>query len=149
MQTGKSHMLPIVLVEGEDGVYWKNWLEMIQTNFVENGWISPEDLELFYLAPNIDDAVSHITRFYSIYHSSRFVRGDFVLRLNKSLSKQALASLNAEFSDIVEEGEITQSDALPGETLCLDLPRLVFRFTRRNIGRLRMMIDRINELGSK
>ncbi|MDG2053609.1 MAG: TIGR00730 family Rossman fold protein [Phycisphaerales bacterium] len=149
VQTGKSHMLPIVLVEGEDGVYWKNWLEMIKVNFVQNGWISPEDLDLFYLAPSLDDAVSHITTFYSIYHSSRFVRGDFVLRLNQSLSEQAVASLNSEFSDIVEEGEITQTDALPGETLCLDLPRLVFRFTRRNIGRLRMMIDRINELGNK
>ncbi len=149
VQTGKSHMLPIVLVEGDDGSYWKNWLEMIRVNLLGNGWISPEDLNLFHLAPSIEDAIEHITKFYTVYHSSRFVRRDFVLRIKRRLSDKDLLILNDEFSDIVEEGEIVQTEALAGESLFLDLPRLVFRFTRRDIGRLRRMIDRINELGSQ
>jgi hypothetical protein len=48
----------------------------------------------------------------------------------------------------VVRGTIEQTEALPAEiaeTALAHLPRLRFRFDRKNLGRLRQMIDRINE----
>jgi hypothetical protein len=58
-----------------------------------------------------------------------------------------LESINSRFSDILVEGKFTTSDALPEEredTELASLPRLVFRFNRRSLGRLRQLIDVLN-----
>ena len=49
-------------------------------------------------------------------------------------------------SDVVDGGRMTLSPALRGETDHLDLPRLAFVHTRRDWGRMRQLLDRINEL---
>ena len=63
-------------------------------------------------------------------------------------SDDFLQSLNNEFGDIVNRGGFTLSDALPDERDepdLADLPRLIFQFDRRNLGRLRLLIDCLNE----
>ena len=55
--------------------------------------------------------------------------------------------LNDEFRDIVDSGTIARSPALNLESddpHLKDLPRLVFNFNRKDMGRLREMIDVIN-----
>jgi hypothetical protein len=91
--------------------------------------------------------VHEIEHFYRRYHSSRYVRDLLVIRLEEPLDEAALEALNEEFADIVVHGRILQRPALAeeaGDTEIADKPRLVFPFARRNFGRLRVLIDRLN-----
>ncbi len=76
----------------------------------------------------------------------RYVRSKLVLRLQKAPSEALLAEINREFRDILLEDEIRLSEALPeeNEPELAELPRLVMRFNRRGLGRLRQLIDRLN-----
>jgi hypothetical protein len=72
-----------------------------------------------------------------------------VIRLRHELSDGLLEKLNDEFSDILVQGKIEKSQVLPpeGQDETSDLPRLVFYFNQRDLGRLYQMIAVINELG--
>ena len=77
----------------------------------------------------------------------RYVREELVLRLNQALSDEQLEAINAQFSSIVARGQFRQTLALPAERdepELDDKPRLVFQFNRRNLGRLRQLIDVLN-----
>ena len=144
VQTGKSNIVPVVLAEGDGGTYWKHWDTYIRKNLLDGGMISPEDPGLYYIAPSIDHAVEHVTRFYRVYHSSRYVGDQLVLRLSQKLTDAQIDSLNDAFAGLVKTGRIVQCGPLDGEDDHLDLPRLAFLHTRRQYGLLRAMIDRIN-----
>ncbi len=149
IQTGKSHLFPIVMVDEPGGDYWKCWENCVQT-LHRRHLISPADSALYKITDSVDDAVAEILGFYRIYHSMRYVEGDLVLRLQKRLNDRLLAQLQHEFSDIIESGTLEQTTALPAEANdphLAALPRLRFRFDRRSLGRLRMMIDVINREG--
>ena len=149
VQTGKSNPVPIVMIEGEGGVYWQHWAGYIRHNLLGNGWISPEDPAIFHIARNVDDAVQHVIRFYSVYHSSRYVGDQYVIRLTRALSEGTIEQLNSEFSTLSREGgRISPSGPLTGEQDHLTLPRLVFNHTRRQFGLIRTLIDRVNALGA-
>ncbi|MCB0754963.1 MAG: TIGR00730 family Rossman fold protein [Flavobacteriales bacterium] len=65
IQTGKVARFPIVLVEKE---YWSGLLDWLKkTMQEENKNINPADLDLFRLVDTADEAVGHITSFYSKY----------------------------------------------------------------------------------
>ncbi len=144
IQTGKTNIIPVVLVEGKKGVYWRDWLKYIEEHLLANGWISPEDLNLFYIASSIDDAVLHVQNFYRRYHSSRYVGDQLVFRLSSELTDHQVEELNEKFSILVEQGKIEKSRALPQESDHLELPRLIFHHTNRDFGILRELIDAIN-----
>lgn len=145
VQTGKSSMVPIVLIEGEGGTYWQDWVTMVENTLLDSAFISPEDRNLYYVAKDASDAANHVQRFYRNYHSSRYVRDDFIIRLRQPLRDEAVTHLNDEFGMLVREGKIEQRGALPEEEDHLDLPRIVFTHTRRQYGLVRRLIDRINE----
>jgi uncharacterized protein (TIGR00730 family) len=148
VQTGKSHLFPIVCVDPPGGGYWKRWQEFIRTELFDRKYISPDDLALYKVTDSVEEAVREVTRFHRVYHSMRYVKGDLILRLRHELTPAKLADLRKEFAGIVVRGGIEQTTADPAEANEQDvqhLPRLRFRFDRRNLGRLRMMIDRINE----
>jgi len=145
IQTGKTSIMPVVLVEGEGGIYWLQWNNYVHKHLLENGWISPEDQHLFYISTSVEDAVWHIQKFYRIYHSSRYVGDNLVLRLLRPLTTEQVELLNQKFYRLLEKGKIEMSNSLPEETDHLELPRLILRFTRRDFGLLRHMINQINE----
>lgn len=145
VQTGKAAIVPIVLVEGEEGRYWRHWLEYVQDSLLGLGFISPEDLNLFRICDSPEEAVEHVCRFYRTYHSSRYVRDTLVLRLNRPLRESDVDRLNEEFKPLVKEGRIAQRGPFEVETDHLSLPRLAFVHTRRAFGLVRRLIDRINE----
>jgi hypothetical protein len=92
-------------------------------------------------------ARDEVLQFFRVYHSMRYVKNDLVLRIKEPLHPLLLEAINRDFTDLLTEGAIEQREALPlerDEAELLDLPRLVFRFNRRNLGRLRMLIDVIN-----
>lgn len=145
IQTGKANIVPIVLMEGDGGVYWKNWLEYVEKHLLGNRWICPADQNLYYIAPTISDGVSHILKFYSRYHSSRYVKDILVIRLLEPLTESQLGILNKDFSVLIKEGNIYASDPFPEETDHLDLPRIAFEHTRHDYGLVRALIDQIND----
>ncbi len=144
IQTGKSNLIPIVLMEGADGVYWEHWENYIEKSLGDNGWISPEDFSLIHRAKTPEDGCRHILDFYRGYHSKRYVGDHLVIRLRGGLDDSQLDELNTEFSDLVKSGRIEQVKALSEESDHLELPRLSFHHHRRGWARVRQMIDRIN-----
>ena len=147
VQTGKSHMFPVVLVEAPGDDYWQRWLNFVNDVLVARKLIAPFDLALFKMTSSVDEAVAEVLSFYKVYHSMRYVRGDLVLRLQRKLSDATLRDIRLQFKDILKSGTFEQTGALPaeaGEPLLADLPRLKFRFDRHQLGRLRMLIDVIN-----
>jgi len=148
MQTGKTKLMPLVLVDRTGGCYWKEWDEYVREHLLGRGLISPEDLFLYTLTDDVEDACQQIVDFYRVFHSNRYVRELLVLRLNTRLSPEALEILNEEFADILDSGRIEQTGALPEEAEedIAHLPRLVMHFNQRNFGRLWQMVRRINKL---
>ena len=88
VQTGKSHLFPIVMVDEPGGDYWKQWERYIKEVLLARRMISPADLALFKVTDSVDEAVDEVLRFYRVYHSMRYVRGDLVLRLQRSWERQ-------------------------------------------------------------
>lgn len=152
IQTGKSHPLPVVLVEGSgpDGKprgYWKRWEEGVVHNLLESGWISKEDCSLYEIASGPADAAERVIRFYRRYHSSRYVGDTFVVRVKRPLSARQVEQLNDEFSHLVKTGTVTQQmTPFEGEDDHVHLPRVAFHHTRRGFGHIRRFIDRMNEM---
>ena len=144
IQTGKTPIVPVVMLDAPGGDYWKRWDRYVSNCLLDGQLISPEDRSLYYLADNVTDAVDHINRFYRVYHSMRMVRDDLVIRMNRPLHEKQIDTLNGEFADLIAAGRITATAALGPETSHLDLPRLRFTFTRRDHGRLRELIDLLN-----
>jgi uncharacterized protein (TIGR00730 family) len=145
VQTGKSSMVPLVLIEGFDSDYWDHWEHYVVHELLGGGFISPDDTNLYYRAASPADAAAHVQRFYANYHSSRYVRDDYVIRIKHRLSTAQLAALNDEFSHLVAAGSIRQCGAYDVEGEYLDLARIAFTHTRRRYGTVRRLIDRIND----
>ena len=148
MQTGKSQLMPLVLVDKTGGTYWKTWDKNVREHLLRNELISPEDLGLYHITDSVDDAVRHIARFYRNFHSTRFVRDLLVIRLKNPPTPSAIAALNEDFADIVTGEPFHVIPPTPDEvddTEHLDLQRLAFGFNRRDYGRLRQLIDVLNQ----
>ena len=145
IQTGKAPIVPVVLLDSPDSDYWSNWDQHVRRDLLGQELINPEDLNLYMVTKDVDAAVDHLFTFYRNYHSLRFVRAILVIRMMRPLNPDQMARLNDEFADLVVDGKIEQGGPLSAEHEHLELPRLRFIFTRRQYGRLRLMIDRINE----
>ena len=148
MQTGKAQLMPLVLVDKSGGTYWKAWDSHIREELLRGKLISPEDLSLYHITDHTDEAVKIITHFYRNFHSTRFVKELLVVRLKRVPDAAALAALNKDFADIIVAGRIepiqpTLDEFEDGDTL--ELARIAFNFNRRDYGRLRLMIDALNE----
>jgi uncharacterized protein (TIGR00730 family) len=145
-QTGKSQLVPIILMDLPGSNYWKVWQDFLAADMLGRGYISKSDLSLFKMVNDIDEAVYEIQTFYRNYHSYRFVKQDLVIRLNHPPAPGLIDQLNREFADIVK-GEVKETEPLPEESDdpgTLHLPRLLFHFNREDFARLRQMIDVIN-----
>ncbi len=147
VQTGKSHLFPVVLIDEPGGDYWRRWLEFVESVLLKRGLIAPADLSLFRITDSVDQAVREITGFYRVYHSMRYVGDHLVLRLQHTLGETELIGIRQDFADILAGGSFELTDALPAEandTHVAQMPRLRFRFDRKSLGRLRQLIDRLN-----
>lgn len=149
MQTGKSQLMPLVLIDRPGGDYWKTWDRQIREHLLRDRLISPEDLTLYNITDSADEAVEIIARFYRIFHSTRFVGEQLVIRLNQPLAAAAIAALNKDFADIISGEKFHAVDATPEERAdkdSVELPRIAFGFNRRDYGRLRQLVDVLNRL---
>ncbi len=147
LQTGKRDMVPIVFLDAPGGDFWSAWQEFVVQRQLRDGLISEEDLSLYIVTDSVDKAVSEIMGFYRVYHSMRFVRRQLVFRLQETPADVLLKGLNTYFRDVLVGGDFVVGSALSeekDEPELADMPRLVFQFNRRNLGRLRQLIDCIN-----
>jgi len=150
IQTGKAVPMPIVYVDRPGGDYWSMWQDYVKKQLLDRKLISPEDLELYKITDNVDEAVREVRHFYKNYHSVRYARDEIVLRLLKAPTDEQLEHIRTTFADIVTRGTYRVTEPLPverDEPALAHLPRLVFQFNRRDHGRLRMLINYLNDIG--
>ena len=146
-QTGKGNPVPIVVLDLPNDPFWGELDSFIKETLLPRKLVSEQDLALYRICSSVDEAVSEINKFYSVYNSMRFVGKRLVLRLNRQISDVHLSKLNNDFSDICLNSSIERITATKAEIDDKDLPdkpRLAFQFARRDFGRLRQLIDAIN-----
>lgn len=149
VQTGKSATIPIVFIDKPGGTYWRSWADYVATQMLGKGLIGEEDMHLFKITDDAQWAADEISQFYSRYHSSRFVKDQFVIRMLTPLPPGELRRLNTRFAAILNPGGAIEScGPFPEEADQAELaglPRLALPFNRRNYGMLRLLIDAINQ----
>ena len=150
MQTGRSPVTPVVLLESEGSTYWQQWHAFVEDELASRGLISAADFAFTKICTTIESAVEEVTRFYSTFHSYRFVGRRTVLRLEREISDAELEALNRDFADITLNGSIERSRPSQPELDDDDvthLPRLSFAFDKFSYARLRQLIDQLNAGG--
>ena len=148
MQTGKRNPMPLVLVDDPECSYWSSVNKLFVEELLARNYIYPSDFSIFEKVCSVDDAVERIRHFYYRYHSIRYVHGRLVMRLTSQLSPNDIDTLKDQFEDILlPGGTIAASGALAAEEAdddVVSLPRLLIDFNRRSFGRLRNLIDAVN-----
>ncbi len=150
VQTGKTRLLPIVCVDVPGGTYWHAWDRFVRDELLGRGLISEDDLALYRITHDVGTAVEEITGFYRVFHSMRTIRRTTVLRLNHPVDDVVLATLSREFADILGGRPIRRVASMREESdepETLHLPRIALSFNLLRFGRLRMLVNRLNELG--
>jgi hypothetical protein len=150
LQTGKQVPIPVVMVETPETGYFRHLAEFIDVQMVGNQLITANDKSLFHVAESVEAACSEVIRFYHIYHSSRYVGEQLMIRLRRDLTKNEIEQLNTDFADILRTGRIEPAPMLPEEkddAQLGSLSRIKLHFNRRQFGRLRQLIDALNALG--
>lgn len=148
IQTGKTAILPIVMVDAPGGDYWKTFEKFLRDHLLGRKLIGEDDFSLFKVTDDVEAAVHEVKHFYRVFHSYRYVKDRIVFRLQRPLSAVQVTKLNDDFADLVKAGRIEQNGALPeecDEENIFHLPRLVFTTHRRNFGRIREFINAIND----
>ena len=151
MQTGKSPISPVVLLDPPGSTYWERWVDFIRTELLEGQLISENDLAFIHVTSDPAQAADHLSHFYSTFHSIRFVAGRLVLRLNRPVEDAELSALNSEFGDLLESGNIERIEATSAELSDDDqvnLHRLALRYHRAGQSRVRLLIDALNDYPS-
>lgn len=147
LQTGKTYPAPVVLLDAPGGTYWQGWYEFVTEQLLTDGLISADDMSFVMLTDSVEDAVDEICGFYTTYHSVRFVGRRLIMRLNRQLTDEELATLNDDFSDIIVAGAIERTETTEVEVRDRDmvgLDRIAFEFNRRKWARLRELINAVN-----
>ncbi len=147
VQTGKRDLMPLVMLDEPGGTFWSHWLDHVRSELLDSGLISPSDMSLFRVTDSVEDAVDEVIGFYSIYNSMRFVQDRLILRLHVEPPEHVLQQANAEFGDVCSHGVIEKTAVhrleFDDEHL-MHLPRIAFAFDRRQVGRLRELINFLN-----
>jgi uncharacterized protein (TIGR00730 family) len=145
IQTGKSPLIPIVLLSPSESRFWDN-ISLLADSFVKEGTISQSDRHLFLATHDIEEAKDEIVNFYKNYHSSRFWKKNFLLmRFKKRFSPKQINKL----AKIVKDsGEIKQLNFQP--YFEQNIPKyeglnyLSLEFAPKKYGDVRLLINNAN-----
>jgi len=149
LQTGKAEPAPMVLLDVPGGTFWEGWSRFLSEEVEPRGLVSEHDRAFFTITDDVTVAAAALLSFYRNYRSCRWVGDLLVLRMAVAPDRGQLADLNRRFADIVASGVIRTVDPLPPERAdddMVDLPRLAFRFDKMHYGRLRQLIDAVNQI---
>lgn len=148
VQTGKSEPRPIVMIDPPGSNYWRDWDAYVKTSLLERGLISEKDLNLYTIVATSEEAIAHVTHFYRNFHSIRYIDGHLVIRVKVEPSKFLIDALNDRFDDVLHSGTIERCEMHPyeaDEPDASELHRVRLHFDQKNLGRLRQMIDLLND----
>ncbi len=149
IQTGKARLIPIVMVDAPGGNFWRTFEHYVREHLLGDGLISKEDFHLIKITDDLQQARKEIVNFYYNFHSYRYVRDHLVIRLQRQIPTGALPRLQEDFEDILKPGGTIQTSEPfseeANEPEIAHLPRLVLNFNRRSFGRLRLLINRLND----
>ncbi|MFA7060914.1 MAG: TIGR00730 family Rossman fold protein [Pedobacter sp.] len=147
VQTGKTSPKPLILIDDKDG-YWERFFDFVKQSLLVKGFISGEDFSIFTVTKDENEAVEVIETFYRVYHSIRFIDQKLVIRLNKKLTQEQIATLEDEFSELIKDGDHIRSCGMFPEEIdepdLVDLPRISLLFDHHHYGLLLAFIHRIN-----
>lgn len=146
-QTGKGLPVPIVFLDTPGDQYWDTVHDVIDGLLVQRGLVAPADTKLYLVTDDSHRAVDEVLRFYSNYHSLRYVGDLLVIRTQQVVTDEQLELLNERFGHLCARGGIVRSDVLDPERRDQDhvtLPRLAFAFAKHGYGELRSLIDTLN-----
>ncbi len=148
MQTGKTSIRPVVLLDPPGGQYWHKWLEFVREQIIETALASPEDLSFFQAADSVEEAARIIEGFYANYDSARYVGERLIFRMKRAPTAEQLAAINRDFADIVRSGAIEVIATTAAETKdgdAVEMQRIAL-YPEHNFGRFRQLIDVLNEI---
>jgi uncharacterized protein (TIGR00730 family) len=148
IQTGKAQLMPLVCLHPPGSGFWDGWQEYIEKSLLKWGMISPDDLSLYRITDSVSEACDEICHFYRRYHSMRFFDGYLWMRLTSEVQEDELDQINQEFSDLLNGGAIELHPGPQAEQFdrhIKPLPHLRFKFRWGRNGRLRQLINRIND----
>ena len=147
IQTGKTAPKPLILIDDQEG-YWENFFRFVKESLLVKGFISGEDFSIFTITKDENEAAEAIESFYRVYHSMRFVEQRLIIRLNKALTSDQIATLEMEFPELINNGDrIICCGMFPEETDEPDLahlPRISMNFDHHHYGLLLAFIHRVN-----
>jgi uncharacterized protein (TIGR00730 family) len=145
VQTGKAKPRPLVLIDPPGSTFWSSTMKVFKANMEGDKLISPGDIRLMRHFQDTDKAVEELTGFYRNYHSSRFLRDRYLVRLKKPLPPAALQRISSEFKDLIVKGSFEKlADISEDDIKDPGLERIVFYFNRTHYSRLRQLIDFFN-----
>ena len=147
VQTGKAKPRPLVLIDTPGSTFWNSTLKLLKKNMEGDKLISPGDLDLVRHFQDTGEAVKELVHFYGNYHSSRFFKDKYLIRLRRPLPAGALDRLNRDFKYILSVGSFEKLTDLSFEdNKDRALTRLLFPFNRSSYQGLRLLIDALNKL---
>ena len=93
------------------------------TSWSAPGWVSPDDVNLFTITDDVDEAVDAIRGFWRNYQGIRWVGDRLVVRLRAEPTDAEVAALDEEFADLVLDGRIERPRRCGAEVSDGDVPR--------------------------
>ncbi len=146
-QTGKGIPVPIVLLDAPGDPFWEGVDTFVRQQLIARGLVSANDLDLYTITNDCDEAARIVAGFYANYDSIRFVGDQLVVRMQQGPSDAQLDELNERFGHLLASGRIERAEPFKVERRDDDqlaLDRISFAFAKRGYSDLLAMIRVIN-----
>jgi uncharacterized protein (TIGR00730 family) len=146
-QTGKGVPVPIVLLDAPGDPFWEGVDTFVREQLIARGLVSADDVDLYTITSDCDEAARIIERFYANYDSIRFVGDHLVIRMRQGPTDEQLAELNERFGHLASSGTIERAAPFKIERRDddkIDLDRVSFLFAKRGYSDLVAMIRVLN-----
>lgn len=147
MQTGKTPIVPVIMVERPGGNFWAGCQQFLEQQLVQEGHLSPDELGLFAVCRRPEQALDHIKLFYCNYHSYKWDHEQLVICIRNQLTAPAISDLNQRFASLFAVGSLQQMPA--SGTYEKPIGPNPYRITlsphKRRYGQIRLLIDAIND----
>ncbi len=146
-QTGKGMPVPIVLLDAPGDPFWEGVDTFVREQLIARGLVSANDVDLYTITNDCDEAARIIESFYANYDSIRFVGDALVVRMHQGPTDAQLVELNEQFGHLAASGRIERSQPFKVERRdddALGLDRISFDFAKRGYSDLVAMIRVLN-----
>ena len=152
IQTGKSLPVPVVLLDAPGDPFWEKVDDLVREQLVRRGLVSSSDTGLYTITDSAETACETIQRFYSNYHSIRFVGDLLVIRMQHAPDDEQMTELNERYAHLLASGTMQRVEPTRAEQRDddhVDLARIAFDFTKHGYGDIIAMIGDLNRFAAE